>query len=910
MLGEDITHYKDIINKFRIIDAGSQQIDKLVEIETFINDNYIQRDRIDKALMSLEAYTKIINGNFMDLLVQNKVEKEQRENYRILKSNEKILTFEHYLKLNEIGIIVSDYQLDLNALEKLERFGSIRSIEREELKRILKEYENYCLINFKRPDELDEISIAYRKKLEKSMREPIVKKYLKDAKFQLNVEEIMILDEYLPPSNMIEEYIQKITEKYTRGIKLDNLEIATIRKLKRKRLINERHKILNIIPNNKVLKLSNSIIIIEEFLKKYPGQTFNNINDFDYDETLFKALKCIYKNSEYITTHQFQKLKSLKIKLPAQIDMTSDERDFLLGKFDSIAEMNKSKKITSTMQLCQFIEMTKRRPSSAIPTEKPLAAIYKSVFNGNNYPLIKKVTQTLRDNGIELLYEEKIKCRTGFTKEEYKTMESEILNFLNFNNKESYNYRRIKEQINVLYMNSRIDIRQKRIYDKTARIINVCITCNDLKKAKKELTTNISLIPYNLISFINEKFNVEVNLKQDTNYISLADKVYKIEVSRFYDYYEYLKANRKRPDKNTELEKRYIEFFIECPREDKLFYINKLNEIHIPVTRQELFIAKQLPAAESVKLFDELKAKKEKGIQLAKIDDEIYRKIYTEMLLKGRTWMALTDRELEQELPKIMHRSKYSIIADVNMDLRTKIIDDLKEKINKNPNSIPEYDKVLITESDKENLEKYREALQATVQVKKLIRKMETDNKSYNELLNEANMKKLERFKHILKTHQQGALITKLEELNKQISFDKNRINLEEFIKEYLEFVKANKKVPEINSDIEPESRLATKYKIVIENITTTEKRSFLNAIKNSLADIQKRNFYENFVNFIESNKRFPNQMGDTDEEIELAKQYQSSSTYLTSEQKKHITELLKKYQKNTIEYVQRKRGK
>ena len=774
------------------------------------------------------------------------------------------------------------------------------------MKELFDEYNEYCLNNFKRPDESEEIAKEYRKSLIKYIRTSTLKKCLKKANFPLNLEELMILGEF-PPEGMINEYARKINEKYKAGIQLDELEIIIYRRLKNKQLI-QNQKIEVVVPNNIVLKLSKCILAIENYLKKYPGQTFDNIRDFEYDNDIYYALKCIHRNCEYITNHQFKKLKELGIKLPKKIDMTIEERQNLLGKFESIAEMNKVLKITETKKICFFINDLKRRPSSAIDSEKQLAATYKKIFSGKNYAGVKKIIQALIDNEIELNLEEKMKCKFGFSKEELENIKKEIRENLYFKNKEKFDYEKIKSQIVVLYYNNTIDSKQKNIFMKTAKLIDICLNSDDKSKVKYELTKNISIIPYSILEYIEQKFNIKINMKKNDDYINIAEKIYHKEVKKFIDYFEYIKKNKKRPERNTQLAKDYINFLAGCTIVDKRHYINMLNSLRIPITNEELYITRQITNQGLMDLYKELEECKKQGKEIDYIQEGIYRNVKKKVDETIPEWFSDKVIRTVKEIQYIEREENKDIISLANEKLKNKINETLKSKIEENPNIAIDYDKILITKNDKNELETYRTILLAKQIIKKLINKMEKEQKSYYELLNNEELEKLEKYKTILKRNENILLVNKLEELNKKLSQNYNAIDKEKFIDEYLKFIKENKRAPKAENELEDE--LVKNYNIITKVITPEENKAFLSAIKKELSETKKSDFYERFIDFINKNERFPNKLGDSKEEIDLANDYQIKGSRLKPDQRKVIAELQKKYQKNTIEYVQRKKGK
>jgi hypothetical protein len=172
------------------------------------------------------------------------------------------------------------------------------------------------------------------------------------------------------------------------------------------------------------------------------------------------------------------------------------------------------------------------------------------------------------------------------------------------------------------------------------------------------------------------------------------------------------------------------------------------------------------------------------------------------------------------------------------------------------------------------------------------------EQKLYNEII-EANLQR----------HDYDDILNEIKELSKKNNLEKKSITINEFIDEYVSFIKQHNKEPDITSNDLLESELAKKYEIVLSCIEIDEKRDMLKIFKKLLEEINKNNFFNIFVEFVEKNKRFPSILGETKEEKSLANDYQKYGQTLPANQKKYIMELNKKYQANTVQYFMKRKG-
>ena len=165
-------------------------------------------------------------------------------------------------------------------------------------------------------------------------------------------------------------------------------------------------------------------------------------------------------------------------------------------------------------------------------------------------------------------------------------------------------------------------------------------------------------------------------------------------------------------------------------------------------------------------------------------------------------------------------------------------------------------------------------------------------------------------YHHNAKYHKYDAIIAEIESVNKDIILKRNLIIVNDFVKEYSNFIKQRGKLPELFSDDMLEKTIAEKFELVFSISDAGERKKLLLLGKKAIEEYAKKGLYEKFVEFANLHKRVPSILSDDLEEVELAKLYQKEGAKLLQEQKKVISVLQKKYQNNTVKFFVSKKGK
>ena len=231
-------------------------------------------------------------------------------------------------------------------------------------------------------------------------------------------------------------------------------------------------------------------------------------------------------------------------------------------------------------------------------------------------------------------------------------------------------------------------------------------------------------------------------------------------------------------------------------------------------------------------------------------------------------------------------------------------------KIDQDPSKEIDYGDDFVPKFVRDELEDYRLVKLAKKVISDVIDKMETSKKEYNELLSKEELELLNKLIKLSKSKKENLeLLDKLEKTNRRIILDSYNINVKDYVEEYVAFINKKGYEPSVASESVEELVLANKYIKLMEVITSEEKKDFNTLIKSALTNSAKKDFYTLFVEFVETNKRLPSPIGETPEEIALAKDFQKFGTKLTREQKVNVERLKRMYQMNSIKYA-RSKGK
>ena len=900
----NLEHYQQIIDRFQIIDEGSLLVDKLEDINKFLDDNYLKRARVSKYISILRNYIEVTKCNFMKLLESNKVDKEHLKIYKELMAYADILTIDDILELNKIGVILVDYQTDEDILEKIKEFGNYKNVKDNNIKELFDSYNLFVLKNNRRPSldnkEERELALDYRNMLA-SIKVNYLRKYLKNVSYVLNVEELLILKDY-PSRDEILIYLDKIEEKYLNGIVLDELEKKTINSISKIMSLKDRPIIKN-LTSNIVFRLDECIKVIEEYKTLYPDERFEDLDYFKNDISLYKSLEFLYKNCKYVTNLQFELLLSLDIKLPKDIDMTLEERKEFLGGFDSLYDREESINKANVKLIKTFINNNNRRPSMDVPEEKELARFYTKLIYERGSTWSTVITDTLIENNIDLTIAEKIIGGIPLTKLDVEDLYDNFIDSINNCDPFTFNASSLRQQLRILKKNNRIDDKLYKIYKRTVTVIDYVYNYNinfGVRKLSSYLNNNQAIIPFSLVTYLVTTYgisfiNINKNLSYKDKFINIAEKKYEEEIKKRRRYIDYIKTNNERPFEGSVEDSGIRDYLAKSTKYDVVSYVNELNELGISLTIEELYLIGDVSLDNQRLLYEKLLNKRKNGLIFDSLDEALYESLYLKLVLhKDDSFI----------------RNNTSI-HELNIEMKSDDLERYKKIIDENPLKPLELDDCYLSEVSKKELEDYRLTKFSDVFISDLINKMIKDNKPYKDILNEEDIELVESLISFCKRKNVNLeLIDKLAKLNRSILLEINNIDIQLFISEYLSYLIRFGVVPTDETLDNEGIVLACKYELVKDILYVSEKEELNYKIKKCLEDMAKKDFYTLFIEFVQNNERFPTLLSDDHDERELATTYQKIGKKLPLEQRKTINGLLKKYQMNTLKYAQSKKGR
>lgn len=896
-------HYQEVIKRFKIVDEGTELLDKLEMISSFLDENYLNKEKIKKYISILKNYVTSLNIDFMEALRNRQIDKEHYNIYISLQRLSESLSFNDFMELTNLGIYICQFQKDQIYLEKIKKYGSLKVAKDKELKDFIAEYNLFYLKNNRRPDKNKEDEKLLREKYREylyTLKPSVIAKILKDCSFPLNIEEKVLLKDY-PDIDSINEYLDYITSKYEEGISLDELEKRTINLLSKIISVSDRPIIKTII-NNHVIKIDESIKVLKKYLESHPNTTFENAAYYQNIPYLKKALNDLNKYAKAITNKQFETLLSLSITLPDVINMTLEQRIEELGPYESFEEKQIAIKSRKTKQVSIFISKYKRRPNINNQEERELALEYLKIIKTQDRQWSKRIINTLINNNIPLNIDEKIISNENITPSDLSEIYDSVMIELKNIDKETFDSTLLKKKIKILKNNKYIYSSTYKVLLRTITIIEYIFSDHEnygKERIAKYMYNNQAVIPFSLIGYIYQEYGISllsVN-KQANNrddFINILHKKNTEQLHSVQEYFDYIKENKERPPQYTVLSQNIRKFLARADLDDIQNYCNVINSLGIPLTNEEMYLLGKSPIGKSKELYQQVLERRRKSEEMDELDKRLYPLLYSTFELG--------------EKQSIINQDDSSY--EVNKEIKKDLIEDYKMRIKENPQEELDFGDTYLTEGAKEELRKYRLVCLGESFITNLINRMKRENKPYKQLLDEKELELLNIIiKHSNTMKKNTDLIADLMKLNKEILIKINSINIEELIKDYLLFIEVNNREPNIDSDNQKEHLIAYQYSILQEVLTTEEKKQLLSTIKIQHEKLKKQDFYESFISFVELNKRFPTILSNDQQEKELAKEYQKNGSKLSSEQRLYINKLLKKYQMNTLMYARKHGG-
>lgn len=897
---ENSQHFQQIIDRFKIVDEGSELLQKLEKINKYIDDNYFNKEKIDRCIFILKNYISTLNVNFMDLVHTGKLDADHFKVYKQLQKLSKLLTYEQLVELTSLGVVVGKYQQDEEMMMQIKKHGNFKKVAENDIEQTMYQYNLYYLKNNCRPDRNDPLTIKYREYLN-SLKPQKLKSYLNQCNYPLNVEEIIVLKEY-PTKEAIESYLKQMEEKYQNGISLDSLEQKALSYINRLLPEKEKTLIMNIF-NDKTIKIDEIIRILKDYRLEHPNDNLDIVKDYYDGYEIKQALETLNRYAQHVTNAQFVVLLELRIPLPSSINMTLEQRKKELGNFQSFYEKAQFRSMSTFNILREFINRQKRRPSKEIEEEKELYYTYQEFINQNSNVWKTALIKILVENEIPLTAAEKILYNVRLTPEENKHIYDEVYKELLDCNPRTFNANTMKKKIKILDSNGYIDDKLYRIFLRTCSFIEYIFEKqeHDFQKdlVLKHIRNNQAIIPFGMEEFIQKKYGLSVfkNETRKYNGVPLINRVHKryLEMNQnLKEYFEEIEKTKKRPE-NAELNKKIRAYLATATQKEIQNFANRLNASQIPLNKEEMCLIKMMSSQQKQEYFLELGQKKQNGLPLDQLENRVY------YILRTNQGNENLDNDIITEP---------SLIEEMNNELKEERFQEFKRKIENNPLEKINYEHTNFSDEEKKLLERFRLVCLSESFLKKVIKKIEEQNKTYEEILSKEERTLLENVIQLcISQSLHLELIDCLTKTNRKIMTDTKKINPEEFIQEYLTFIEKNHHLPAGDSKDKKETDLFKTYETIQSALSPNEKKDFLKAIKTYMSNAEKSQKYNQLVDFIQKNERFPSALSDDEEEKKLARLYQEYGAKFSTDQKKQINALLKKYQMNTIRYAQKRGG-
>lgn len=885
--------YEKIISRFQIIDQTTAVLEKLNEIESKIDQDFIIKSRIDLAISKLKEYRSLYpNTDFNNELLNKRLAYDYVKAYNYICELEDYLTNDQITNLEKLHITFTA-KINLPQKKRLELLGenkNFKELEDKKIEEFIKNYIEFCQKNNRRPniDDDKNLYLSYREFL-KNMSRSKLNKFLALIPFSLTLEEIIILGDY-PSENDIINYIEMLKTKIEQNIPLDAIEIKVLGKISHA-IPSKYTNLLDYLNNCHEIsyKIDEAIITLRNCQKK------ENILD---SKSYKKALRIINQYALRITNKQFAEILELRINLPSKINMTMEKRLKELKGFDSFYAKRQSENMGIMKSYLLFLQENKRRPSLANEKEAKLEREYEEKLFKTTSSKIREITDTLLDLDITLTLEEAILAK-------YPVDKKDIENYiLKIRNKVVHNEKITKIEIkmlraiaqsqyslkisinNFLKMIINIDNIDKMLdnyelseannYQKENILYNVFhkakfLTANHLERLK---ALNIN-IPHEIIDY----------LAKYPEYLNIFERDTKIQESFWNEFFDYLEKNKEYPERNSPLTQKYREYLSYISIQDAKMILSKIKEMGICLGIEEKILLNDT-RGEIKDNLEEIKSYL-KGIQNKFKNNESLDS------LEIRIWNLL-----DMHAPKMGSMNSSS-------DIESREIENIKANIRLNPfEPIDLEHNYAISKQNRQKLETYRINILGKQVLEEILNIIKKEKKPISEILDENYLSLYNSFlsNQNMDTNNKY-LINQIKSLDHEYKLRQKGFTIANFINEYINFIEDSHGIrPNISSENESEKNLAITYEEVHDILDDKDIDKIEKALKSIISEEETKTFFQRLIVFINEFGRFPCGNSDNSYEIYLNMLYQNIGTNLSKEEKNEIKKLKKIYGKATIQ--------
>ncbi len=908
--------YEEILKRFEIVDETTQIIDELKQIESLLDEKYILKNNLNNAINKLREYRLFYpDTNFRTEFANHRLSPEYINAYKYICHMKDHLTEENIILLQSLNISFSkDIDMPIEERKrKLKGCKTVHELKEAKYKEFISNYLKFYNENNRRPkldgnkEEL-ELYQEYRSYLNE-LSPSKLNNLLLLFPFKATVEEIILTGNY-PDKESILEYINYIKYKIDNKISLDEIEMKVTKKIVKTISLKE-IKLLGFLNNldSINLKIEKAITTIANYKKVNKDENFKFIDYLVGEEEIYNAIKIIHKYAKRITTPQFEKLLALNITLPQSISMTLKKRLELLGPYNSFYEKEKGEGNFLIEEYMDFISKNNYRPT--LEETPNLYQKYINFITRTTVPKLRELCSYLKLHNIELTFYEKIitgePVDSSIIDEFVESINIKLHHNSKISNEElkllraikRYKYSKSSEFIEDLIIEitniNDIDnclIELENILEKQ---VNKNIYSIDTTKLIRQITSKSKFITKDHKRIL-EKLEISIpevlsNYLDNTTFINQFDEEIATKYSFLEEYKAYITKNKKRPPKDSNIDKDYR------------IYIAKLSMERINIFC-EIFTQNDLPLSfEEKTLLRHRKdiSKEEQSKYIAYIDNKNKNNIPLD-LLENRVINTL------RKFSKVNFQFKKKIKREIKSDdqYEKDLINNLKECIARNPESEINYDNGIYNISilNRRRLEEFRLNLLSIKVFSRVLNKIKKLKQPLNICLSVDELIKFNELSKLSYLDEESkGLLRIINDLDNEYQFIARGIAKKEFISSYLLFIEQNNgRRPLITSENPVEQELALDFEEIYSLLSKEELSKIDRTIKKSIKEISGADFYQEFYNFIITNERFPCGNSPDEEEVRLNSLYQSSSKSFTKEQLLTLKKLKKKYTKSTLE--------
>lgn len=907
---ENKEFYEEIIERFKIVDYTSSTIEKLDNIEAYLDENYTYRNSIIRAINTLQDYkNKFPNNDIQADIKYGRLESNYLRAYRHL------VDMDQYLTLANIEAIIAldldfngEILLDLDKRrELLNGHDNFHELEISLFNEFRQKYMDFTNANNRRPElghskYEDELYVKYREYLG-SLSKKNLMNLLNRFNFKLTVEEVVLTGNY-PNKDDLYSYFDKQVKNITSGIGFDKVELKVLKKLKSV-IPMEYYQLKDFLDHKKDTKemLEGAIKTLEDCgIDSEYFKSIKNKVSFMINSNISRAMKTINKYALYVTNEQFKRLLTLGIKLPKEINMTWEERMNQLGDFNSFFEKDSYMESNVIARYFKFIEENGRRPCIDNYDEELLAKEYEDYLFYTSIGKIKVLCASLDRYNLEHSFYEKALLGEMIDEDDVNMFVGRLI-------KKSQN-KKVLDRKDLKVLRALVQHQKFRYRQEAADMISVHTIYNKINNLIEQYEFFNDSVNYNRLAYFLKTNNDYVTMEMierlknlgisfSDSFVSMVDKLDGFASIKAKNLAEkrkiqsalenYLRDYKRRPEIGSELDKVYRKKMVVLSKNELKEYLKIFVKNGIPYTIEEKILLDLVNSMEIKQYLNNLEVKV--------LDNN-----YKPDNLEKRILNKLKKRRMLEGYPGLL-----KLLPDYYSEITVedKIVQGIRQDIQHHPEKDINFASYSLNVSHSRlwKLEVERVNILINKFFRQIYKDMKDSKCSLRSLLQDKDKDLFEsykEFKDLGKENRQ--LLVNIMQLDEEIKCEEANISKEVLVQNYIDFIhNHNGERPNYACEDEEEQNLAKNYELIEEYLSRNDILKIEKAIKESELG-GSRSFYENYINFVLENGRMPCGNSDNAYEVKLNNLYISLNKEFSREQNIEIKKLRKTYGKATMQ--------